>query len=64
MALHERTSFPSKVRRWLPWRGEAEEAPRPRGQVRVWGQRVRGRWMSDGASLLEVEEFYWQADNR
>jgi hypothetical protein len=61
--LTERTSLPSKVRRWLPRRGQADQAQRPRSQVQIWGQRMRGSWRSDGASHVEVEEFYWQADD-
>ena len=49
-----------RVRRWLSRRGEAEEVPGSRPQVRMWGRRVWGRWGSDGSSQLEVQEFYWQ----
>jgi len=47
----------------LSRRQETEKAPRPTAQIRVWGQRLRGRLDRDGASQLEVEEFYWQADS-
>jgi hypothetical protein len=56
MQLREQTGRLSR-------RQETEKAPRPTAQVRVWGQRLRGRLDRDGASQLEVEEFYWQADS-
>jgi len=62
LSLRSRSALPNKVGRWLSRREPMQEAPRPQAQVRVWGQRLRGRWGSDGASQLEVEEFYWQAD--
>jgi hypothetical protein len=50
----------SKLRRWLPRRGEEEEAHAPQPQIKVWGRRARGMWRSDGASHWEVEEFLWE----
>jgi hypothetical protein len=64
IALQRRTSVPIKVRRGTLQHGEAEEAPRARSQVRVWGRRMRGRWRSDGEGQLEVEEFYWDGGVR
>ena len=63
LSLRERSALPGKVGRWLSRREQTQAAPRPQAQVRAWGQRLRGRWSSDGASQLEVEEFYWQADS-
>jgi hypothetical protein len=63
LQLREQTGPPNRVGRWLSRRQETEKAPRPTAQVRVWGQRLRGRLDRDGASELEVEEFYWQADS-
>jgi hypothetical protein len=51
---------PGKVRSWLARRGEAQPAPGPQPQVKVWGRRVWGKWERDGSGQLEVQEFYWQ----
>ena len=60
-ALRKPAPVPTKAQRWLPRRRKAEEAASTQPQVRVWGQRVWGRWSSDGSSHVEVEEFDWQA---
>jgi hypothetical protein len=60
-ALRTPAPLATKTRRRLPRRRNVEEAASTQPQIRVWGQRVWGRWSSDGSSHVEVEEFDWQA---
>lgn len=62
--VHGLTSLPSKARKWLLRRGETEDVRRERPQVRVWGRRMWGKWMSDGTRHVEVEEIDWQVSGR
>jgi hypothetical protein len=58
----EPVRLPTLVRRGLSQQDKAEEPTRHRRRVRAWGRRAWGSWQSDGASHVEVEEFYWQQE--